>query len=356
MLFHLLDALGGVDATRCQPVALRGPDRPVGDLDRSLGAAEEIGLSDQGPLNRTRGQPSRTFLSVYDAGGDGEPINMFGRADDPLPSSVVSRRDIVVPRRVPAVQMRDVECSGGEACATRSRGQSRAPGSRSTPRRRSASSSATAGPRLRERLVPPTAATSTTSPVDLVMETLPKRRGDLPVSRGVLVCHVRGGRGRTRGALSAPLRSAVDLVKVVTLPARQTIGGEIDRIKASPDRSGPASELQRGRSRTRRWRRSGGLARARRATSTSHWRHDRRPRGRARPGRVRGRATRSRTRNTAGPCDRDRVARRRERGDPKCLPRPARPRLLPSPRQLRQPPRWRCRPPRSRRWPTSGSA
>lgn len=76
-------------------------------------------------------------------------------------------------------------------------------------------------------------------PVDLVMQTLPKRRSELPVSRRVLFVDPDPGKeppadSTVPGAVEA--RDRVDLIstllKVVTLPRVQTIGDEVARIEA----------------------------------------------------------------------------------------------------------------------------
>ena len=84
-------------------------------------------------------------------------------------------------------------------------------------------------------------------PVDLVMETLPKRRADIPVARRILLVDPDPGAEPVPGQASVvpdvppvdPLpRDAprVDLlgtlVKVVSLPRVQTIGGDVDKILA----------------------------------------------------------------------------------------------------------------------------
>jgi patatin-related protein len=81
-------------------------------------------------------------------------------------------------------------------------------------------------------------------PVDLVMRTLPKRRSQLPVARRVLVVDPDPGtapRYETDGGPDAIpvvplLGDRADLlstiVKVVTLPRIQTIGGDVERILA----------------------------------------------------------------------------------------------------------------------------
>ena len=88
-------------------------------------------------------------------------------------------------------------------------------------------------------------------PVDLVMETLPKRRADLPVSRRVLVVDPNpGGGGAEHTIANAPRSDLVStLLKVVTLPRAQTIGGEIDRIKGL---SGPLATARTSTTRSRR--------------------------------------------------------------------------------------------------------
>jgi len=81
-------------------------------------------------------------------------------------------------------------------------------------------------------------------PVDLVMQTLPKRRAALPVARRVLLVDPDPGGGPQRKSrkpdeLPAPdvkLGDRVDLLgtltKVVTLPRVQTIGGDVEKILA----------------------------------------------------------------------------------------------------------------------------
>ena len=87
-------------------------------------------------------------------------------------------------------------------------------------------------------------------PVDLVMETLPKRRADVPVARRILLVDPDpGGPPASAAPPSAPpdpdappspdgplTGTRVDLLatllKVVTLPRVQTIGGDVDKILA----------------------------------------------------------------------------------------------------------------------------
>jgi patatin-related protein len=69
-------------------------------------------------------------------------------------------------------------------------------------------------------------------PVDLVMETLPKRRASLPVARRVLI--VEPDPGEPTAELVDEARSRIGLVptllKVISLPRKQTIGEVVDRI------------------------------------------------------------------------------------------------------------------------------
>ncbi len=236
MLFHLLDALGGVSATNPKPAPSPYADQIdlwVTSTDLS-GRPEEIGLSDQAPLEHEREINHRArFHFVYDASGDGETINMFGREYDPL-LAFVARATSSFPGAFRPVQLRDVNAVAANLRAAF------ATSAAATPWLPIDSPEAQ---RLFQRYGEPEYYESVSfadggyldnKPVDLVMETLPKRRADLPVSRRVLVVDPNpGGGGPEHPTPNAPRSDLVStLLKVVTLPRAQTIGGEIDRIKA----------------------------------------------------------------------------------------------------------------------------
>jgi patatin-related protein len=69
-------------------------------------------------------------------------------------------------------------------------------------------------------------------PVDLILETLPKRRAVLPVARRVLIVDPDPGAERPPSADAPRERTdlAATVLKVATLPRVQTIGADVDRI------------------------------------------------------------------------------------------------------------------------------
>ena len=247
MLFHLLDALGGVSATNPKPAPSPYADQIdlwVTSTDLS-GRPEEIGLSDQGPLEQEREVNHRArFHFVYDAGGDGEPINMFGREYDPL-LAFVARATSSFPGAFRPVQLRDVNAVAAKLRAAFATGRSR--DSVAPDRLRAGATLVPAVRRarvLRERLVRrrrlprqqaggPRDGDAAEAARRSPGEPARARRGSEPRRR----------RGRAHDTRMRRAPTCVStLLKVVTLPRVQTIGGEIDRIKAL---SGPLETRER---------------------------------------------------------------------------------------------------------------
>ena len=110
-------------------------------------------------------------------------------------------------------------------------------------------------------------------PVDLVMETLPKRRADLPVSRRVLVVDPNPGGGGAEHTIAerAALGPGVDPAQGRHAAARADHRWR-DRSDQGALRTArdPREDLQRGRSRAHRRCGPGGLARARGLPRTAH--------------------------------------------------------------------------------------
>jgi predicted acylesterase/phospholipase RssA len=246
MLFHLLDALGGVSATNPRPAPSPYADQIdlwVSSTDLS-GRPEEIGLSDQPPLEPEREVNHRArFHFVYDAGGDGEPINMFSREYDPL-LAFVARATSSFPGAFRPVQLRDVEAVAANLRPAYRADEAAAPWLALDSPQAQRLFQRYGAPEYYESVSFADGGYLDNKPVDLVMETLPKRRADLPVSRRVLVVDPNpGGAGAAHTTPNAPRSDLLStLLKVVTLPRAQTIGGEIDRIKAL---SGPLETRER---------------------------------------------------------------------------------------------------------------
>ncbi len=254
MLFHLLDALGGVSATNPQP----GPSPYADQIDLWVtstdlsGRPEEIGLSDQAPLEHEREVNHRArFHFVYDAGADGEAINMFGREYDPL-LAFVARATSSFPGAFRPVQLRDVEPVAANLRAAFAKDEAATPWLPIDSDQAQRLFQRYGAPEYYESVSFADGGYLDNKPVDLVMETLPKRRADLPVSRRVLVVDPNpGGGGAEHTTPNAPRSDLVStLLKVVTLPrARPSVARSIGS-KRSPARSRPARRST-PRSRTR---------------------------------------------------------------------------------------------------------
>ena len=127
------------------------------------GRPEEIGLSDQAPLEQEREVNHRArFHFVYDAGGDGEPINMFGREYDPL-LAFVARATSSFPGAFRPVQLRDVNAVAANLRAAFATDEAATPWLPIDSPEAQRLSSGTAHPSTTRASRSPTAATSTTS-------------------------------------------------------------------------------------------------------------------------------------------------------------------------------------------------
>ncbi len=241
MLFKLLAALDGMSnppagKTRADTEAKISPyadqiDLWVTSTDLN-GRPEPVALSDQARLGKEREVDHHTrFHFIYDATGFDTPISMFQNGYDPL-LAFAARATSSFPAAFRPVQPIDLE-SVQKAYA----------GIRPDPKRDWHALDSAQTRQLFQRYGEPPYYESVSfadggyldnQPVDLVMETLPKRSADLPVRRRVLLVDPDPGAEAPEHAQEDAARVDIlsTLLKVVTLPREETIGTEVDRIEA----------------------------------------------------------------------------------------------------------------------------
>ena len=239
MLYLLLRAIDGVSESNQAPA--RSPHADEIDLWITTtdleGRPDKVDLSQDGVQTVTEPNHRMTFHFVYDHRPESpEPLNLFSAEYDPM-LAFAARCTSSFPGAFKPVQLTDLEpVMDGvrREVARRGRTPTEWPALTDDEFANFFSQYGRDHPQAWKTVSFADGGYLNNRPVDLVMETLPKRRAALPVARRVLI--VEPDPGEPLAELVDKTRSRVGLVstllKVISLPRTQTIGQVVDRILA----------------------------------------------------------------------------------------------------------------------------